>query len=79
MPFRAQDQAQPLVHQPAGVADLAVIRTVIGYAPAPPALLQGAAHDVAVGAGAAVASSAPEHLAPVLLPVEIFDAEELLG
>ncbi len=79
-PFRGQAETlQPVV------ADLAVVRTVIGFAPAPPALLAtGAPPDLvepwAVPSdGAPLAPAVPSHLAPVPLPGEIFDADELLG
>lgn len=76
IPFRASGHAEPLIQpvQPAPVAgDMAVIRTVIGYASAPPALLQGS--DGLPESDPA----APIQLAPVHLPIEFFDADELLG
>jgi hypothetical protein len=65
---------------------MAVIRTVIGYAPAPPALLQAGdpvpeSYPVATDPTTIVpeVAGAPIRLAPVPLPIEIFDADELLG
>lgn len=85
-PFRTNGHSEPLIQPGPVVGDMAVIRTVIGYAPAPPALLQGAdqvaeSYPVATDPSAIVpvAGGAPTQLAPVPLPIEIFDADELLG